>query len=661
MKTKFLLITFLFANSLLAIEPVVLTKDTKEIPLGLHLDILEDKEGKLTLDDIRKPEMEKFWVKSKTQVPSFGFSDSAYWFRFELKSSLAESKSWFLEIAFPPIDYLDFYLMEENGKYTLTQTGDRRPFDTRQYNNKNYLFNIPIEANKSRVVYIKSWSHDGLHVSIPMVLYDKDFYIEKSSQVDTLMGIFIGILLVMFFYNLFIYISIKDISYLYYILYLLGYICWTLFYFGYEFQYFWQQFPGWANQSNTLSVLFFVTMQISFSRTFLSTNRLIPRIDLILKFSIYLFSGYFLLSFVLTYSTIWKIIIGSVLFLSPTLIIAGVICFLKGYRPAKYYLISWTFFLSGGVLMLLKIASFIPSNFLTENSLAIGSVSQVITLSLGLADRINDLKKQNELARIKNQEELEKLNSELEQKVIDRTFSLNNALQKSDKLLLNILPEEVAEELKEKGNVTPVLFDSTSIMFTDFKGFTQIAEGLTPRELIKELDGCFTQFDNITERYNLEKLKTIGDSYMCAGGIPKINTTHAIDCCLAALEIQSFMNQMKGFKQELNIPYWELRLGIHSGPVMAGVVGEKKFAYDIWGDTVNTASRMESSGTPGRINISYSTYELVKEFFDCEYRGEVNAKNKGLVKMYYLNRIKQEFAKDKEGHVPNEKFWARNY
>jgi class 3 adenylate cyclase len=230
---------------------------------------------------------------------------------------------------------------------------------------------------------------------------------------------------------------------------------------------------------------------------------------------------------------------------------------------------------------------------------------------------------------------------------------------KSEKLLLNILPEEVANELKEKGSVEPVFFESTSIMFTDFKGFTQIAEGLTPHELIRELDGCFTQFDKIIDRNNLEKLKTIGDSYMCAGGIPKVNATHAIDTCLAALEIQSFMNQMKEIKQMIGVPYWELRLGIHSGQIMAGVVGEKKFTYDIWGDTVNTASRMESSGTPGKINISSATYDLVKEFFDCEFRGMVNAKNKGDVAMYYVNGLKNEYSKEENKLIPNEIFWAK--
>lgn len=229
--------------------------------------------------------------------------------------------------------------------------------------------------------------------------------------------------------------------------------------------------------------------------------------------------------------------------------------------------------------------------------------------------------------------------------------------RKSEKLLLNILPADVASELKEKGATEPILYEDVSVMFTDFKGFTQIAEVLSPRELIQDLDACFVQFDKITERFNLEKLKTIGDSYMCAGGIPKRNKTHAIDCVLAALEIQAFMNLMKQIKADQGLPYWELRLGIHTGPLVAGVIGEKKFAYDVWGDTVNTASRMESSGTPGKINISGLTYELVKDLFDCEFRGHISAKNKGEVAMYYVNGLRPEYALSSDTRAPNGKFW----
>jgi class 3 adenylate cyclase len=264
----------------------------------------------------------------------------------------------------------------------------------------------------------------------------------------------------------------------------------------------------------------------------------------------------------------------------------------------------------------------------------------------------------------KTNHELLLLKEELEIKVIVRTKELQTAMEfvelekeKSEKLLLNILPEEVADELKLNGEVKPVYFESISVMFTDFKGFTQIAEGMSAEGLIKELDACFTQFDKISHQYRLEKLKTIGDSYMCAGGIPRVNVTHAFDCCLAAIEIQDFIDLLRTMKKLKNIPYWELRLGIHTGSVMAGVVGEKKFAYDVWGDTVNIASRMESSGTPGRINISEQTYQIVKTRFECEYRGKVNAKNKGEIDMYYLNRIKPEFSRDGLGRSPNEKFW----
>ncbi|MCB1156674.1 MAG: AAA family ATPase, partial [Leptospiraceae bacterium] len=254
----------------------------------------------------------------------------------------------------------------------------------------------------------------------------------------------------------------------------------------------------------------------------------------------------------------------------------------------------------------------------------------------------------------------------LEKKVEDRTRELSVALKKveeermeSEKLLLNILPKEVAKELKEHGYAEPVYYESVSVMFTDFKGFTKIAEKMSPEDLIQELDASFYFFDDVVKKYNLEKIKTIGDSYMCAGGLPLKNKTYAIDACLAALEIQSIMNQTRELKMEMGLPYWELRLGIHVGPVVAGVVGKHKFSYDIWGDTVNTASRMESNGVAGKINISEAAYNLVKDYFDCEYRGKVKVKGKGEVEMYYVNGLKQEYMKGKSGVIPNDLFWSK--
>ena len=209
--------------------------------------------------------------------------------------------------------------------------------------------------------------------------------------------------------------------------------------------------------------------------------------------------------------------------------------------------------------------------------------------------------------------------------------------KRSDELLLNILPSEVAEELKAKGSADAKQFDDVTVMFTDFKNFTQISEKLSPTELVNEIHTCFKAFDNIIGKHNIEKIKTIGDSYMCAGGLPVANKTHADDVVMAALEIQKFMQEHLQQRKMEGKEVFEIRIGIHTGPVVAGIVGIKKFAYDIWGDTVNIASRMEASSEAGRINLSGNTYELVKEKFRCEHRGKISAKNKGEIDMYFVN------------------------
>ncbi|MBL7766824.1 MAG: tetratricopeptide repeat protein [Chitinophagaceae bacterium] len=221
-------------------------------------------------------------------------------------------------------------------------------------------------------------------------------------------------------------------------------------------------------------------------------------------------------------------------------------------------------------------------------------------------------------------------------------FTQRNKIQKgkkrSDELLLNILPEEVAEELKEKGSAAAKHFDEVTVLFTDFKGFTQLSELLTPTELVAEINHCFSAFDHIMQKHQVEKIKTIGDAYMAVGGIPTPNKTHAMDVVNAALDIQQFMLDHKEKMEAAGKLYFEIRIGIHTGPVVAGIVGVKKFAYDIWGDTVNTASRMESSGEVGSVNISESTYALVRDQFTCTHRGKIQAKGKGEIDMYFVSR-----------------------
>lgn len=256
----------------------------------------------------------------------------------------------------------------------------------------------------------------------------------------------------------------------------------------------------------------------------------------------------------------------------------------------------------------------------TQRNIIIISLCFIVLITLGLWNRLNYTRKSKKALKIEK--------------------------DLSEELLLNILPEEIAQELKLKGFVNARDFNLVSILFSDFKSFTQTAEKMSPQNLVEEINTCFKAFDLIMEKYNIEKIKTIGDSYMAAGGIPKPDKESLTNIVLAGLEMQDFMTKRKINNEASNNPAFEMRLGIHAGPIVAGIVGIKKFQYDVWGDTVNTASRIESNGIVGKVNISESLYNLIKneECFSFEYRGSIQAKGKGELKMYFV---------EKSCHIPN--------
>jgi class 3 adenylate cyclase len=229
-------------------------------------------------------------------------------------------------------------------------------------------------------------------------------------------------------------------------------------------------------------------------------------------------------------------------------------------------------------------------------------------------------------------EGLQRSERELEGKVSQRTVELQREQHRTKELLHNILPIEIAEELSATGSARPARHDSVTILFTDFIGFTQAVSTMPADRMVAELNEIFAAFDGITDECGVEKIKTIGDAYMAAAGLPKACPDHAQRCVRAGLRMIEYLenrNRTAAFK-------WSLRVGVHSGPVVAGVVGKRKYAFDIWGDTVNVASRMESSGEIGRVNISAYTYDLIQAEFDCEYRGKVDARGKGQIDMYFV-------------------------
>lgn len=291
-----------------------------------------------------------------------------------------------------------------------------------------------------------------------------------------------------------------------------------------------------------------------------------------------------------------------------------------------------------------------------------GNFSHIIAIEsdiTGLKDIEEKLEEKNKhLLFIKDR--LERANHELaiQGLEIDKQTKLIEAEKaKSEELLKNVLPWDVARSLQRKGFYKPKQYKEVSVLFTDFAGFSRIITQYNDiEEFLRVLGAYFESFDEIVAQHYIEKIKTVGDSYMCVGGLPLVNRSHAFDIVLAALQFQNIVKTKEREAQKNGTPIWAIRIGIHTGSAIAGVIGKNKFAYDVWGETVNMASRMETSGEAGRINISEATYNYIKDYFSCVVRGKIHAKNFGDVNMYFVDRIKPEYSDDEQGLVPNAPF-----
>lgn len=255
---------------------------------------------------------------------------------------------------------------------------------------------------------------------------------------------------------------------------------------------------------------------------------------------------------------------------------------------------------------------------------------------------------------IRTKQRLEAIIENRTREIAEQKLALEREKEKSDLLLLNILPIKIAEDLKNSGYSRAEFYQSATVLFTDFAGFTRLAENEEPQELVNKLERIFLIFDDIVIRNRLEKIKTIGDSHMSVGGIPVPNKTHLFDAVLAAIEMVESMEKIR--KKYLWANNWNLRIGIHTGSLIAGIIGKRKFAYDVWGDTVNMSSRLQETSEKDRINISREVFQVIEPYFECEYRGKITLKHKGPVDLYFVNRLKAEYSKNPEGTKPNVKF-----
>jgi len=248
--------------------------------------------------------------------------------------------------------------------------------------------------------------------------------------------------------------------------------------------------------------------------------------------------------------------------------------------------------------------------------------------------------------------------AEMHDRLQEASRQVEASLKRSRELLYRVFPREVADELAEHGRSEPRHFEAVTVLFSDFVGFTSVAETMQPRDLIDDLDEYFRRFDALTNACRMEKLKTIGDAYMAAGGVPRPTATHAVDGALLALALRGCVDEIARERGDRGLPSFAIRIGLHTGPLVAGVIGEQRFTYDMWGDTVNTASRMESTGEAGRINVSDATRRLIEPWFTFTPRGRIEVKNRAPVEMFYLERLRPEFSADPAGTTGNDRFAA---
>lgn len=453
-------------------------------------------------------------------------------------------------------------------------------------------------------------------------------------------GILVGIIVGLGLYNLALFIFVREHGYLYFALYSLSAGLYILSVSERLGCLLWPLHPRWDSLFSWLLVPTTVALFIRFSQQFLSTAENLPWAHRWLQLMIILlcagpFIGAPIIGLELRRAGfVWNTLISLAVLLST--LILGLICLSRGFRPARAYLAGNSFFCVGVCLYCLGILGLVPWHWWLRNAAVLGIVFQVVFFSLGIADRMARLRRrlaEEEIERIRFQQELVDANNrELAERVESRTAELRREKEETERLLYNILPRPVAAELRTTGGSTPRRHDEVSILFADLADFTVTVGTIPPQKLVDELNAIFSAFDDIGARHGLEKIKTIGDAYLAVAGLPEPMADHAVACVRCALEMTAFIearNRQSALK-------WPMRIGIHSGVVVAGVVGKRKFTYDIWGDAVNIAARVQNAAEPGRVNLSAYAYDLVRHDFRCRYRGKIDIKGKGRIDMYHV-------------------------
>ena len=596
------------------------------------------------------------WMSQKDKLFPLTKDPVQFWARFDLPE-VNEPKTILVDTS--PFETVEFFLVRDGKVVSHQRVG----------------MLVPMPERSAQIGMMPLFGQSGfaefeLLPNVPATVFAKiatrqqftpirwlRFYLWNGKEVKAnertervVQGIFLGIVLVLVVYNLGLFFAIRDPSYFYYeVTQAAGAVFWASYY-GLTAEYLWPNHPA------VEVCVFYAGLGVTgiaaaqFLRYYLETYKYFPRTDVVLRYAGISGIAFILLPFAFLAAPrfapsgpglvgIWIIALNGIFG------VVVVLAYIRKHSSARSLIAAASVSVIGGTIGVAASLGWIRSTELTVHAPQIGTCLAGIILSIGLGFRFRNLQfelaekhleeaRSNSAHEREKRELIEEQSRALEAKVRERTVDLVAAQEKSDALLANILPAAVIEELKTKGESEPRRHEDVSVLFTDFAGFTQTVATIPPKRLVQELDEVFRNFDEIVAEHGLEKIKTIGDAYMAAAGLPSGADDHAVRCVQTALSLTNFIEQ----RNKHSAIKWGLRVGVHSGGVVAGIVGKNKYAYDLWGDTVNIASRLETASEPGRINISAYTYDLVRAQFDCEYRGKLSAKGKGDVDMYFVLR-----------------------
>lgn len=641
--------TFLyFANNSLSAQNIIWDDKFDKIEIGDKVSILEDENQNFTIEQVSSPSFASKFRPSTQVNLSLGYTESHFWLRFVLENNSKENL--ILELSQAGLPITNFYVKDKNGSWVQHKSGYKTDLNSKKVKSSFQILNL-LKGKNEYFIQLNTNSEP-----IPIRIYKANVHEISSNNQKLVYGFYFGLLFFVMLSNIFFFFSLNNRMYLFYAFIVVIYASYAAAVIDGFIVY---MFPNtdlifWYTTIPTIGV----TVQTIYCLYFLEVKKYAPKIYRFTLAIIIYFAIWAILKYFFRFPIVQPINTFNALLSFFMMGFVGMKVGKNGNKLGYYFAIAYFIYFILVLIQAIYINTGTPPYLGGLSHVAYATLIEAFVLSFLLSKKFEWEKEEMIKGRaeahqyaLEKTQENEKIvreqNQMLEEQVNARTQQLNESKKiaeeerkKSDGLLLNILPSEVAEELRQTGTSTAHNYEMATVLFADIKDFTRISTKFSAETMVKELDYIFGAFDKIIESHNIEKIKIIGDAYMCAGGLPIPNQTNAFDMVNAALEIQAFMKNMRKERAEKSLQEYEIRIGINTGPLVAGIIGIKKFTYDIWGDTVNLASRLESSGEVNKINISENTYQIIKDKYNCEYRGKIDVKGKGGTSMYFVHGLK---------------------